>query len=340
MKFYLLFLSSLIISFGFGQIPPGYYNNANGLSGTALKTALHNIIKNHTTYPYSQTDEILRETDEDPSNPNNVILVYTGRSQAKSTFGGNPNDWNREHVWAKSHGGFGDTPPCGTDIHHIKPSDASVNSDRGNKDFDNGGVQHQEATECYYDADSWEPRDDVKGDIARIIFYMAVRYEGDNGELNLEVVDWVNSAPDPEHGKFSTLLEWNTFDPPDAFEINRNNVIYSYQHNRNPFIDHPEFVNMIWNPASVQDEQFFAEQIKVYPVPANNVVTLSIEFPLLDKLDLSIYNSYGQVVFFQKSISTQTFPMEINTQNITNGLYFIEFVGERFAFTKKLQIIH
>jgi endonuclease I len=340
MKFYLLLISSLIFSFGFGQIPPGYYDNANGLSGTALKSALHDIIKNHTEYPYSQTDEILRETDEDPANPNNVILVYTGRSQAKSTFGGNPNDWNREHVWAKSHGGFGDSPPCGTDIHHMKPSDASVNADRGNKDFDNGGVQHPEATECFYDADSWEPRDDVKGDIARIIFYMSVRYEGDNGEPDLEVVDWVNSAPAPEHGKFSALLEWNTFDPPDAFEINRNNVIYSYQQNRNPFIDHPEYVNMIWNPASVQEERFYSKQINVYPVPANNFVTLSPELPPIDQFDLFIYSSYGQEIFSQKNISTLTFPMEINTQDIANGLYFIEFVGERYTITKKLQIIH
>ena len=80
---------------------------------------------------------------------------------------------------------FGDSPPCGTDLHHMKPEDASVNSDRGNKDFDNGGVQHPEATGCYYDSDSWEPRDAVKGDVARMIFYMEVRYEGDNGEPDL-----------------------------------------------------------------------------------------------------------------------------------------------------------
>jgi endonuclease I len=215
---------SLIISSGFSQIPPGYYDDAIGLTGEQLKTALHNIIKNHTEYPYSQTDELLMETDEDPNNSNNVILLYKGTSQAKSTFGGGSNDWNREHVWAKSHGDFGDSPPCGTDLHHMKPEDASVNSDRGNKDFDNGGVQHPEATGCYYDSDSWEPRDEVKGDVARMIFYMAVRYEGDNGEPDLEVVDWVNSAPEPEHGKFSALFEWNTFDPPDDFEINRNNL--------------------------------------------------------------------------------------------------------------------
>jgi len=218
------------------QIPPGYYNAANGLTGDALKSALHNIIDDHTEYSYNDLrDFILMETDEDPNNPNNIILLYTGRSQNKNTFGGGANEWNREHVWAKSHGDFGNSPPCGTDAHHIRPTDASVNSSRGNKDFDNGGTQHQEATGCYYTEFTWEPRDEVKGDVARMIFYMEVRYEGGSVELDLEVVDWVNTSPDPEHGKFSTLYEWHQQDPPDAFEINRNNVIYSYQNNRNPF---------------------------------------------------------------------------------------------------------
>ena len=82
-----------------------------------------------------------------------------------------------------------------------------------------------------------------------MIFYMAVRYEGGNGEPDLEVVDYVNTDPAPEHGKLSVLLQWNEQDPPDDFEMNRNEVIYSYQDNRNPFIDHPEYAEEIWgNP--------------------------------------------------------------------------------------------
>ncbi|MCD4681908.1 MAG: endonuclease, partial [Bacteroidales bacterium] len=244
MKYSILLTIFVAITFlAKAQIPPGYYDAANGLTGDALKISLHNIIDDHTEYSYDDLrDFILMETDEDPNNPSNIILLYTGRSQDKNTFGGGANDWNREHVWAKSHGDFGNNPPCGTDAHHIRPTDASVNSARGNKDFDNGGIQHPEATGCYYTEFTWEPRDEVKGDVARMIFYMDVRYEGGSGELNLEVVDWVNTSPDPEHGKFSTLYEWHQQDPPDDFEINRNNVIYSYQNNRNPFIDHPEYL--------------------------------------------------------------------------------------------------
>ncbi|WP_255298598.1 endonuclease I family protein [Brevibacillus dissolubilis] len=225
-----------------------YYQTAYGKTGTALKSALHNIIDDHKKLSYDSLWAALRDTDEDPNNPNNVILLYTGRSQSKLTNGGLVNDWNREHVWAKSHGGFGETAGAGTDLHHIRPADVSVNSARGNLDFDNGGVYHSEATLCRYDSDSWEPRDAVKGDVARMLLYMAVRYEGDvSGEPNLEMKDAVNTGTAPYHGKLSTLLQWHLQDPVDSFEMRRNNIIYTkYQGNRNPFIDHPEWVDLIW----------------------------------------------------------------------------------------------
>jgi len=224
-----------------------YYENALGKSGSSLKTALHNIIHDHTEISYSNVWEALRNTDEDPANQNNVILLYTGRSQSKTSNGSSIDSWNREHVWAKSHGDFGTSMGEGTDLHHLRPTDVSVNSSRGNKDFDNGGTAQKEAPDTYADSDSWEPRDEVKGDVARMIFYMAVRYEGDNGELDLEVTEKVNNGSAPLHGKLSTLLQWHQQDPVDDFERNRNDVIYQdYQHNRNPFIDHPEWVEAIW----------------------------------------------------------------------------------------------
>jgi len=224
-----------------------YYENALGKSGSSLKTALHNIIDDHTEISYSNVWEALRNTDEDPANQNNVILLYTGRSQSKTSNGSSVDSWNREHVWAKSHGDFGTSMGEGTDLHHLRPTDVSVNSSRGNKDFDNGGTAQKEAPDTYADSDSWEPRDEVKGDVARMIFYMAVRYEGDNGELDLEVTEKVNNGSAPLHGKLSTLLQWHQQDPVDDFERNRNDVIYQdYQHNRNPFIDHPEWVEAIW----------------------------------------------------------------------------------------------
>lgn len=227
--------------------PDGYYDDANGKSGEELKSALHNIIDDHTEISYSNVWDALRETDEDPSNPNNVLLLYTGRSQGKNENGGNADDWNREHVWAKSHGDFGTSMGPGTDLHHLRPTDASVNSSRSNLDFDEGGTEHEEAAGNYYDSDSWEPRDSVKGDVARMLFYMDVRYEGDSGELDLELNNQVNNGSAPYHGKLSVLLEWHEEDPVDDFERRRNDIIYNdYQHNRNPFIDHPEWVAEIW----------------------------------------------------------------------------------------------
>ncbi|APH03814.1 endonuclease [Bacillus weihaiensis] len=224
-----------------------YYQTATGKTGSALKSALHTIIDDHNEISYDNVWEALRNTDEDPTNSNNVILLYTGRSQSKTSNGTGVDSWNREHVWAKSHGDFGTTMGAGTDLHHLRPTDVTVNSSRGNKDFDNGGTAQKEAPDTYADSDSWEPRDEVKGDVARMIFYMAVRYEGDSGELDLEVTETVNNGSAPLHGKLSTLLEWHVQDPVDDFERNRNNEIYTnYQYNRNPFIDHPEWVDLIW----------------------------------------------------------------------------------------------
>lgn len=224
-----------------------YYANAVGKTGTALRGSLHAIINVQTTLSYDQVWESLRDTDQDPANSNNVILLYSGRSQSKYLNGGGADDWNREHVWAKSHGGFGTSTGPGTDVHHLRPTDVSVNSLRGNKDFDHGGSPVGEAPDCYTDADSWEPRDAVKGDVARMIMYMAIRYEGDDSWPDLEMNQLVNNGSTPYHGRLSVLLQWNQQDPPDAFEQRRNQVIYErWQGNRNPFVDHPEWATSIW----------------------------------------------------------------------------------------------
>ncbi|QIP83896.1 ribonuclease [Streptomyces sp. Tu 2975] len=224
-----------------------YYQDAIGRTGQDLKDSLHTIISDQTKLSYSQVWDALKATDEDPADSANVILLYTGRSQSKSSNGGDPDQWNREHTWAKSHGDFDTATGPGTDIHHLRPTDVSVNSTRGNKDFDMGGSQVGEAPGNYTDSDSFEPRDAVKGDVARMIFYMAVRYEGDDAFADLEVNDQVNNGSMPYHGRLSVLKQWNEQDPPDAFEERRNQVIYDdFQHNRNPFVDHPEWVTAIW----------------------------------------------------------------------------------------------
>ncbi|RPK68785.1 Extracellular ribonuclease precursor [Streptomyces sp. ADI96-02] len=224
-----------------------YYQDAVGKTGAELKDALHTIISDQTTLSYSQVWDALKVTDEDPDNPSNVILLYTGRSQSKSDNGGDADQWNREHVWAKSHGDFGTSTGPGTDIHHLRPEDVSVNSARGNKDFDNGGGELGEAPGNYTDGDSFEPRDAVKGDVARMILYMAVRYEGNDSFADLEPNEQVDNGSAPNMGKLSVLKQWSQEDPPDAFEKRRNDVIFEqFQHNRNPFVDHPEWVGEIW----------------------------------------------------------------------------------------------
>ncbi|KQN89009.1 endonuclease [Arthrobacter sp. Leaf69] len=225
-----------------------YYAPAAGKTGAALESSLHQIISVQQKLSYDQVWDALKDTDQDPANSNNVILLYTGRSQSKATNGGGVDDWNREHVWAKSHGDFGTATGPGTDVHHLRPTDVTVNSARGNKDFDLGGTQSAEAPGNYTDADSWEPRNAVKGDVARMVMYMAVRYEGGDGFADLEMNNLVNNGTAPYMGKMSVLLEWNRIDPPDTFEQRRNQRIYElWQGNRNPFVDHPEYADAIWN---------------------------------------------------------------------------------------------
>lgn len=275
----ILLLVSVVWSTAYGQIPPGYYSSADGLTGTALKNALNDIIDGHVEFPYSSSStdvwDILKETDQDTINTNNVSLLYSGwtLNAAQEYDGGN--GWNREHVWAKSRGDFGTSPGPGTDVHALRPTDISVNGARGNRWFDEGDQQYIDndgTTECYVGTTElvWEPRDKVKGDVARMIFYMVTRYEGENGEVDLELVDYIpadDNTSDPIHAKLSTLLLWHQQDPVDDWERNRNDVIYySYQENRNPFIDHPEYVDEIWESTSAVSSQEKAEEVHLIKV--------------------------------------------------------------------------
>ncbi len=318
MKHLLIILFIIINLSVSAQIPDGYYDNAAGLSGSELKTALHNIIDNQTELNYSDLWDVLPESDEDPNNSNNFILIYTGRSIPKTY---EYPEWNREHVWAKSHGDFGTSAPAGTDAHHIRPADVSVNSDRGSLDFDNGGTQHSEATGCYYDSDSWEPRDEVKGDVARMMFYMAVRYEGDDTSYDLELLDYTPTSG-AYFGKLSTLLAWNEQDPPDDFERHRNEVVYSYQHNRNPFIDEPGWVNCIWaNDCSSVDIKNLSLSYETHigTNPVNDIlyVTGFTKFIGYRIISLTGKNIISKTGLNKKNIT-------VNLSDLSSGEYFIE----------------
>lgn len=235
-----------------------YYADAltavgNNLSAAEIKTKITDAIsQNHKNLSYSEAWSALTQTDEDPTNTNNVILLYSGISLPKMSNGSaeqstDPDNWNREHVWPKSHGFSSSGLEAYTDIHHLRPTDISINSSRGNLDFDNSDGPLPEAPANNFDADSFEPRDSVKGDVARMIFYMDTRYEGMDATPDLQVVDRLTTVGEAALGRLCRLLEWNAVDPVDATEQNRNNRIYEYQGNRNPYIDHPEWVNLIFS---------------------------------------------------------------------------------------------
>ncbi|MCK4655179.1 MAG: endonuclease [Candidatus Cloacimonetes bacterium] len=364
-KIMIFFICLIYIGILNSDIPPGYYDGTEGLTGDSLKTALSSIISGHIEFSYDALrDYILPDTDEDPNNPDNVILIYTGWSRAKDDFGGNPSDWNREHVWAKSHGDFGNIPPAGTDAHHIRPCDVTVNSARGNLDFDNGGTEYIDGdgpTGCFHDEDSWEPREEVKGDVARMIFYMEVRYEGEEDEPDLEMVDYIPSSPngEPYHALKSTLLEWHQQDSVDDWEILRNDKVYYYQENRNPFIDHPEFVGLIWGGVSVEDENLIITnyQLSNYPNPFNSETTIVFTIEgqeTRDKeqeIELSIYNIKGQKIktlypfpnsyFSGGTRSVLWDGKDDNNKAVNTGVYFyylkvngINIVGKKFLLLK------
>lgn len=223
-------------------------------SPEVIRTNINEVISaNHKQLTYSEAWTALTVTDEDPLNSDNVILFYRGISKAKTSNGSglqstNPDNWNREHVWAKSHGFPSSSAMAYSDIHHLRPTDISVNSSRGNLDFDNSDAPLSESPENRVDGNSFEPRDAVKGDVARIVFYMDTRYAGlDSVTPDLQVVDNLTSGGEAKLGKLCTLLAWSESDPVDEFEQNRNNKIYEFQGNRNPFIDHPEWISTLYS---------------------------------------------------------------------------------------------
>jgi len=241
----------------------GYYTGISGY-GASLKANLHNLLRttHSTQYSYDALWIQLPYTDEDPNNSNNIIEIYTGWSVPKTHYGGGVTEWNREHTWSKSHGDFGDTRPAGTDLHHLRPCDSTVNSSKSNRDFDMGSSSYYDAspygsyssdTGCLTASNIWEPRDEDKGDVARMIMYMAVRYEGTDTSYNLEIVDYTDTAPnyEPLYGKLSTLLAWHVQDPPDDRERQRNDRIHERQGNRNPFIDNSLYAHQIWSPVPI-----------------------------------------------------------------------------------------
>jgi len=239
--------------------PAGYYTAAETLTGSELRAALHDLVNDHHIIPYSSSSRIdvhdaLDILDEDPTDTNNVILIYSLRSEAKTNWPA----WNREHTWPNSLGADYQEPAY-SDLHAIRACDASVNSSRGNKYYDWSDTNstsykfpaYAETPLCSTDNNSWEPPDAIKGDLARSQFYMDIRYEGDSDEPDLMLTDHIEliSSATNLMGRLTPLILWHLQDPVDDAERLRNDSIYNlFQTNRNPFVDHPEWVLDIFVP--------------------------------------------------------------------------------------------
>ena len=225
--------------------PVNYYSSATG-TGATLKSQLNNVIDDHTVSSYDNARYALQVTDEDPNDPARLILVYNRVSLNTSNInpggpipGWNGSTWNREHTWPDSRLPGGSAV---SDLHNLRPSTNSVNSDRGNLNF--GGAYGQQSFGKVTDKGAlvWYPGNADAGMIARQEFYMSVRYGTDSGGSNLQLVN--GNPPDGNNslGDLARLIEWHYAAAPDSFERRRNQIIYdSYQHNRNPFVDRPEY---------------------------------------------------------------------------------------------------
>ena len=248
-----LLLTTLFSGMLWAQIPDGYYASAEGKTGLELRKALHNIIKNHTVRGYSSLGSYFGYTDMD-ADMQYIVDIYSNQHYTLDDAGGSSssegNGWNKEHTWPQSWLN-GNTPK--SDIFHIYPVDAKVNNMRSNLPYaevksvtftSSNGCKVGTSKTAGFSGKAFEPTDEYKGDIARTYFYMTTRYYTEDSS-------WGSSSMtnkcEIEPWAIKMLLEWNKKDPVSQKEIDRNNAVYNIvQFNRNPFIDHPEYAEMIW----------------------------------------------------------------------------------------------
>ncbi len=325
-------------------IPVGYYNSIEGLSGAALKQGLQNIIANPSivrAHNYGDIETILKTADQNPLNSNQVWLMYVEQPRSKLDLqetGINTGKWNREHIYPQSRGGYTDgtssiadginvwLPTNADDIlaghadaHHIRAEDGPENSIRSNKDY--GEYLGLSGTQG-----SWH------GDVARSVFYMAVRYNA---------LSVVNGNPSNttvgQLGDLALLLQWNQSDPKDDFEMNRNNYIYTWQVNRNPFIDYPNLADYIFGIHA--GEPWFStlsiyenenSKVVVYPNPTKDFITIS---GLTSTGFIEIYNQLGEKLLQSEFIGTTRIDL-----NLTTGVYIAKISANNSSIFRKILI--
>jgi hypothetical protein len=326
--------------------PVGYYDSLEGLSGAALKQALQNIIANPDVvhaHNYGDCIDILKKADQNPKNSNEVWLMYVEKSRSKLEFqetGINTGKWNREHIYPQSRGGYSDgtlSIPDGinvwlptnandilaghADAHHLRAEDSAENTTRSNNDYGLTGYNGPIGTRG-----SW------KGDVARSVFYMAVRYNA------LSVVNGiVANGTVGQLGDLTSLLNWNTLDPSDDFEMNRNNYIYTWQVNRNPFIDYPDLANYIWGAkvgqawhSNLSTQDFGNLKVTLYPNPTQKSITI---VGLDEMATIEIYNSSGSKVMESKFKGETQLKIDFPT-----GIYYAKINSGNQSIVKKFLV--
>jgi endonuclease I len=349
MKTKLFFLLILPI-YCIAQIPT-YYSSINfNQTGDNLKNQLTTLITNtHTTVlPYTATGttdtwDALYQTDLDPSNSNNVLLVYgwddidsdvSNDLSRDKTFSCHTSScsglWVREHTYPRSLG----TPNlgfefAGSDAHHLRSIDNSRNSSRSNRKFEDGS---NSIMSYITSAGNWFPGSQWKGDIARMMMYLYVRYPTQCLPTNVGVgsTSYSNFGDMP-----NVFLDWNAQDPVSQYEINRNNILNTIQGNRNPFIDNPYLATIIWNGPQATDtwnllsvEDNYFSNVVLYPTITKDIIHVSNNNNKV--YNYSVYNTLGQLIY--DSITTDIIDISKNSK----GLYFINLKIDNKTKTYKV----
>lgn len=311
---------------------PSYYNNVNlNTSGSTLKNNLASKISSTHSTNLSYTPGIwnaLRDADLNTGSTSRVLLIYgyndndgnysTDRTRSKYDNGNYTGDWNREHVYPKSLG----TPNLGTsgpgaDAHHIRACDKSRNASRGSRKFASGSGNSYSTSQGY-----WYPGDEFKGDVARMIMYMYLRY----GNRCLPKNVGTGSTVSSDGNMLQLFLQWNADDPVSTFELRRNDVIQGLQGNRNPFIDNPAFATQIWGGPAAED-RFGSGGGSTPPSGGTTDVTVRITFDNYPgETSWEILNSSNQVVHSGGNYGNYSSGTTINvTKTLQDGCYTFVF---------------
>lgn len=317
-------LLNLAFVTAFAQIPSGYYNAATGLSGASLKTALSQIITNgHIDNGYGGLWGGYQTTDRDNiamagfENDNTILDIYSenpngtdpynynySAGQCSGNSGPEGFCYNREHIVPQSL--FNSSAPMVSDIHFIRPTDAKVNGMRSNFPFgkvgsasftSQNGSKLGASVSPGYSGTVFEPVDAFKGDVARMILYFVTRYESQLSGFSTGNMLGGSAFPGLQTWELNQLLAWHAADPVSATEIARNNASYVYQGNRNPYIDHPEYVNQIWGTPTIDTQAPTAPTNLATSNPTSNTISLSWTAST-DNIGVVAYDIYKDGAFY------------------------------------------